>query len=105
MLAKVRDRFRYGYSLSKNFVKPSKVCASEEIAVPTVANAAWMTPKIVLKIAWKTAKIEPSAAVIVWKMPATRLPRESTREGMIAMYCDTVSCVLTQIQRGQTNDF
>ena len=76
------------------------MCAREEIAVPTAANAAWMTPKMVLKIAWKTVKIEPSAAVIVWKMLVTRFLRESTREGIIAMYCDTVSWVLTQSQRG-----
>lgn len=47
-----------------------------------------MIPKTVLKSDWKTAKIELRTAVITPKMEETKLPRESTREGM------TASCLL-----------
>jgi len=71
--------------LSKNLVRPSKVWARLEIAVPKAANTAWITPRIVLKMPWKTARIDPKAAVMVWKIPEMSEPRESTREGMIVI--------------------
>ena len=44
-----------------------------------------MTPRMALKRDWKTARIEPRVAVMAWKMEEKRLPRDSTREGMIAV--------------------
>ena len=44
-----------------------------------------MTPRMALKRDWKTARIEPRVAVMAWKMEEKRLPRDSTREGMIAI--------------------
>jgi hypothetical protein len=64
--------------------KPSNVCARPEIIVPTAAKAVEMTPRMALKRDWKTARIEPRVAVMAWKMEEKRLPRDSTREGMIA---------------------
>ena len=71
--------------LNKNFNKPSNVWAKLAIVVPMASNAVPMTPKMALKIDWKTARTEPSAAVMVWKIPATRLLRDSTREGIATM--------------------
>jgi hypothetical protein len=45
----------------------------------------WITPMTALRIDWNTAMIEPKIAVMVLKMEAIRLPRESMREGMIAV--------------------
>jgi hypothetical protein len=42
-----------------------------------------MTPRIALKMPWKTARLEPRAAVMVLKIPAIREPSESKREGMV----------------------
>lgn len=81
---------REGYLLNKNFVKPSKVCANPLMAVPTAAKAVEMTPSMALMIPWKTARIDPRAAVMVWKMPAIREPRESMREGIFLGYCGLV---------------
>ena len=71
--------------LNKNLNKPSNVCARPASVVLMASNATPMTPKMALKIDWKTARIEPSAAVIVWKIPATRLLKDSTREGIVAL--------------------
>jgi hypothetical protein len=60
------------------------------MVVPTAANAVEMTPRMALKIPWKTARIDPSVAVIVWKMLAISDPIESTREGMVACRAGTL---------------
>jgi len=69
----------------RNLTKPSKVCARPEIAVPRAAKAVWMTPRMALRRDWKTARMDPKAAVIVWKMDETREPSWSTTEGMFAV--------------------
>ena len=68
-------------SLSRNLNKPSNVCA----AVPRAANAVWMTPRMALRMDWKTATMELSAAVMAWKIEERREPSWSTREGIFVV--------------------
>ena len=51
--------------------------------VPTADNAVCMTPRMALKIDWKTATMEPRTAVMAWKMEEMKFPRDSTREGIL----------------------
>lgn len=44
-----------------------------------------MMPKMVLRIDWKTAMMEEKMAVMAWKIDETKFPRESTREGILAI--------------------
>jgi hypothetical protein len=53
--------------------------------VPTAAKADEMIPQTVLNRDWKTARIELKTAVMAPKIEEMKLPRESTREGMIAV--------------------
>lgn len=62
------------------------MCARPAIAVPTAEKAVPMTPKIALMRPWKTAMMEPRAAVMVWMMPPIKFPMESKKEGMF-VYC------------------
>ena len=43
------------------------------------------TPKMALKMPWKTAIMDPSAAVMAPKMEEMKDPMESTREGMLSV--------------------
>jgi hypothetical protein len=53
--------------------------------VPTAAKADEMIPQTVLNRDWKTARIELKTAVMAPKIEEMKLPRESTREGMIVV--------------------
>ena len=55
--------------------------------MPTAAKAVEMTPQTALRRDWKTARIELNTAVMAPKIEETKLPRESTRDGMIAVAC------------------
>lgn len=69
-------------SLNKNFRRPSNVCARPETIVPIAENALPMTPRMVLMIPWKTARIEPMIAVMPWTIEEISDPRLSRKEGM-----------------------
>jgi hypothetical protein len=71
--------------LNKNLNSPSKVCARPDIIVPTAERAVLRTSKRVLNRVWNTARIEVKMALIAPKIEETKLPKESTREGMIAV--------------------
>jgi hypothetical protein len=71
--------------LKKNFTKPSNVCARPDTIVPTAAKAVEIIPQMVLTRDWKTARIELRTAVMAPKIEEMKLPRESMREGMIAV--------------------
>tara|TARA_R110002060_G_scaffold71759_1_gene80367 strand:+ start:32 stop:361 length:330 start_codon:yes stop_codon:yes gene_type:complete len=87
------------YSLNKNFKTPSNVCANPEIIVPAAEKAEPMTPKMVFRMVWKTARMEPMIAVMPFTMEEMREPRLSRREGMFAVVvcCCGKLCIL---QRG-----
>lgn len=70
--------------LSKNFTKPSNVCATPAINEPIAEKKALMRPRIVLRIDWRRATMEERVAPMVLKMEAKRLERDSMRDGIVA---------------------
>jgi len=72
--------------LRRNLRRPSKVCAKPEMVVPTAEKAVEITPRMRLRICWKTATMEPMTEVMAPKMEEMREPMESTREGIFAIF-------------------
>lgn len=55
--------------------------------VPMAEKAVPMTPRMVLKMDWMTAKMEPMIAVMALKIEEIREPRLSRREGIVWFCC------------------
>ena len=53
--------------------------------VPIASRKVPKTPRMALIRDWKMARTPPSAEVMAWKMEATKLPTDSTREGIFAI--------------------
>lgn len=70
--------------------------------VPIAENAVPMTPKIVSRMDWKTAKIELKTAMIAPKMEEMRFPIESIKEGMFGFVVDSFwfGCVVCVVLGG-----
>ena len=55
-----------------NFVSPSNVCASPEIAPHIAAKTAWIVLNTAWRSDWKMANTDSRAAPIVWNMEEMR---------------------------------
>lgn len=71
------------YSLSKNFSRPSNVCANPAIEVPTAANRVWMMPKMILKRCWTRPRMPLKTEVMALMMEPMRSVMELVTEGML----------------------
>lgn len=72
-------------SLSRNFSRPSKVWASPAIMVPTAETRLCTTPRMVCRMPWMTARMEPRIDVKTPTMDEMREETLDAREGMLAL--------------------
>jgi hypothetical protein len=75
------------YILSKNFVSPSNVRASPEMAPHIAAETAWIVPRMAWRKYWKTTNTDCRAAPIVWTMEVTRDVSEPIIVDMVELTC------------------
>jgi len=69
--------------LSRNFSKPSNVCASPEMAVPAAAKREPMMPKTMLKACWKRASIPVKMDIMPVRIEEIKEVMESKMEAIL----------------------